>query len=200
MRGLRGLAVAKFCQSQKPPKWGIFKICKVRHPQSGKLSKTPMSGSPRMYEIIRALQVDKHYWFSETAKCGDWTARRFSNAVKSKNPPSWEFTNSATSETPKVGHSQILQSQKPPKWETFQNANVEESADLLNYKSSTGGQALSIFRNCQVRGLRGLAILKYRKVSNTPSSECLNSAKSEPPEVENFQKRQCRGICGCSWL
>ena len=76
---------SQILESQKPPTWRILKFCKVRNPQSGAFSKTQMLGNLRICEIIRTLQVAKHDWLSETAKCGACAAWRFSNSAKVRN-------------------------------------------------------------------------------------------------------------------
>ena len=124
----RDCVAGRFSNSAKvrnPQSRGFSNSAKVRSPQSGELSNTLMSGNPLICEITRALQVAKHDWFSEIAKRGEFTV--------------WRFSNSAKSETPKVGDSQILQNQKPPQWGMIKNANVGESTDLRDYKSFTRG-------------------------------------------------------------
>ena len=142
-----------------------------------------MSGNPRICKIIRALQVAKHYWFSETAKCGDCAVWRFSNYARRQTPQSGELSsNSAKSEAPKAGNSQILQSQKP------------QSGQLSNTPLSGNP------RTCEIIGALEVAkhywfsdtakcgncaawrFLNFAHVRNPPNGGFSNFTKSETPQ------------------
>ena len=144
--------------------------------------------------IIKALHVAKHYWLSETAKCGDCAAWRFSNSAKVRNPQSVGFSKSATSEFPKAGNSRKRQCRgirgfarlkklykglSAIDFQKLQSARIVRCGDSQILQSQKP-RKLWMLKNAIVGESADLRVYKI-----FASGGFSNAAKSEPPKVGN---------------